>query len=469
MIAVWMLRMLVATTLIGLGASLIARVLRAFGLPQRWAWVAGLCAVMAAPFVALMVPAVPAVAGTAAGLLDLEALQFSGDTVAGGVPMLDPAVGPVGLLGIAWLAAAVLGAVVYGAGWWRLRSARRGWRPSRVAGASVLVSPGAGPAAVGILQPAIVVPEWLLSEEEPVQRLVVLHESQHLAAGDHVVLAVAPLALVMMPWNVTLWWMVRRLRLAVELDCDSRVLASGVEPSVYGSLLLDVAGRGGVGALSIALASPRSSLEQRIEALAGVLPGAGQARTLVFAVAALFCIALACGVAPTAPLDRTEVGEHSVALDVTAAELIGRFGSPATSWMIDGQAASVAAVRALPRNGIALVRIEENVTRRIGNASESTGSRSVVNVVTPAHLAANPALLESPSVVPGEGGSAPDEVRKLLDDPDLHVVIDGRESDRTALRSLEGADIVKLEIVRRRTGDNVVSNVHIETVAARSN
>jgi hypothetical protein len=48
-------------------------------------------------------------------------------------------------------------------------------------------------------------------------------------------------------------------------------------------------------------------------------------------------------------------------------------------------------------------------------------------------------------------------------------VIDGRESDRTALRSLEGADIVKLEIVRRRTGDNVVSNVHIETVAARSN
>jgi hypothetical protein len=448
---------------------MVARVLRAFGLPQRWAWVAGLCAVVASPFVALMVPGVPAVAGTAAGLLDLDVLRFSGDTVAGGVPTLDPAVGPVGLLGIAWLAAALLGAVVYGAGWWRLRSARRGWRPSRVAGESVLVSPGAGPAAVGILQPAIVVPEWLLSEEESVQRLVVLHESQHLAAGDHLVLAVAPLALVMMPWNVTLWWMVRRLRLAVELDCDSRVLASGVEPSVYGSLLLDVAGRIGVGALSIALASPRSSLEQRIDALAGVLPGAGPARTPVFAVAALFCIALACGVAPTAPLDRTEAGEHGVALDVTAAGLIDRFGGPATSWMIDGQAASVAAVRALPRNGIALVRIEENAARRIGNVSESTGSRSVVHVVTPAHLAANPSLLESPSIVPGEGGSALDEVRKLLDDPALHVVIDGRESDRTALRSLEGADIAKLEIVRRRTGDDVVSNVRIETVAARSN
>jgi hypothetical protein len=72
-------------------------------------------------------------------------------------------------------------------------------------------------------------------------------------------------------------------------------------------------------------------------------------------------------------------------------------------------------------------------------------------------------------MVPGEGGSALGEVRKLLDDPDLHVVIDGRESDRTALRSLADADIAKLEIVRRRMGDNVVANVRVETVAARSN
>ena len=53
-------------------------------------------------------------------------------------------------------------------------------------------------------------------------------------------LALAQLALLVMPWNLALWWQIRRLRVAVELDCDARVLRSG-DVRFYGDLLLDVA------------------------------------------------------------------------------------------------------------------------------------------------------------------------------------------------------------------------------------
>ena len=39
------------------------------------------------------------------------------------------------------------------------------------------------------------------------------------------------MAVVLMPWNLPLWWQWRRLRFAIEVDCDARVLASGRIPT----------------------------------------------------------------------------------------------------------------------------------------------------------------------------------------------------------------------------------------------
>lgn len=108
-------------------------------------------------------------------------------------------------------------------------------------GMPVLVSCDTGPALVGLLRPAIVVPDWLLSEPLDSQRLVVQHEEEHRRAGDHVLLGAACLSVCVMPWNVALWWMLLRLRLAVELDCDARVLRRGAGPRSYGSMLLEIA------------------------------------------------------------------------------------------------------------------------------------------------------------------------------------------------------------------------------------
>jgi beta-lactamase regulating signal transducer with metallopeptidase domain len=464
MVVAWMFRMVAASALIGVAAWLLERAFRAVGRPRRWAWVAGLAGVLGSPFLALAVPALRA--SVVESLMGPVGGAAAHVVRAGGGPGAAPFLTATRVVAFLWIVGVLLSLIVYAAGWWRLRSARRAWRHGRVAGESVLVSPGAGPAAIGVLQPAIVVPEWLLTEDASVQRLVVLHEAEHLAEGDHVVLALAPLALVLMPWNVVLWWMVRRLRLAIELDCDSRVLARGVEPSAYGTLLLDVAGRRGVGAFSIALASPRSALEQRIEALSGALPGLTPARRVVLGMAALVCGVLACGVAPTAPIDRVAASDERMAVGPTGADLVRRFGSTGTRWTIDDEPASPDAVRALAAEDLAVVRVQQVQSVRADVAGGVGVSDMVVQIATPARVRANPSEFESSDYVSREGSRSPlRQIRALMNDPALHVVIDGREADRDALRSLSDAEIAKMEVVRQRIGNDVTAGVHIETRA----
>ncbi len=148
---------------------------------------------------------------------------------------------------------------------WALRRRMRQWRTAALLGTSVLVAPDAGPAVVGLLRPRIVVPQWLLHATASRQVLVLAHEQAHLDARDPRYLAMALVLLVAMPWNLPLCWQVRRLRRAMEVDCDARVLARGHSPLAYGELLLDVGQRQSVRlGLSSAMSASTSFLEQRI-------------------------------------------------------------------------------------------------------------------------------------------------------------------------------------------------------------
>jgi len=74
--------------------------------------------------------------------------------------------------------------------------------------------------------------------------------------------------LVAMPWNLPLSWQLRRLRFAIEVDCDARVLRQGHDISQYGETLIAVgARRGRPLALVPAMAGSPSSLEQRIRTM----------------------------------------------------------------------------------------------------------------------------------------------------------------------------------------------------------
>src|SRR4030095_1679071 len=172
-------------------------------------------------------------------------------------------------LGLVWGAAALLALAGYGAATWSLARRRRSWREVEVDGQSVLLAPGTGPAVVGALRPQIVVPEWSLDLSSEQRTLMIEHERQHVRARDPLLLHVAALVALIMPWNLAAWWLNRRLRLAVELDCDARVLAGGHDPRAYGTLLLDVCSRRlqpGVG-LSPALFERASSLTRSMLAM----------------------------------------------------------------------------------------------------------------------------------------------------------------------------------------------------------
>jgi hypothetical protein len=87
-------------------------------------------------------------------------------------------------------------------------------------------------------------------------------------AGDHLLLAAAWLVVIALPWHPAVWYILGRLRLAIELDCDARVLRAGASPRSTARLLIEVATHGGgsrIGAL--ALADGPSQLELRIRAM----------------------------------------------------------------------------------------------------------------------------------------------------------------------------------------------------------
>ena len=88
-----------------------------------------------------------------------------------------------------------------------------------------------GPAVIGFWRPEIVVPKWLLCADQHVMRLALAHESEHVRARDPLLLLAGTVAIVLLPWNLPLWWQWRRLRLSIEVDCDARVLASAASPT----------------------------------------------------------------------------------------------------------------------------------------------------------------------------------------------------------------------------------------------
>jgi TonB family protein len=163
------------------------------------------------------------------------------------------------------------------------------------------------PTVIRYLWPQIVVPRWVLCWDEEAQRRLIAHEEQHERAGDPWLLLGGAAALVLMPWNLLLWWQVRRLRLAIEVDCDARVLREMPGTRAYGLLLLAVGERvSRARALTVAFSEPCSLLERRIRILTQSLTRPGRpALTVLCTAAALAPLCIAALPVPELPrLDR---------------------------------------------------------------------------------------------------------------------------------------------------------------------
>jgi len=163
-------------------------------------------------------------------------------------------------------------------------------------GIRVRVSTTAGPGVFGFRPMNIVLPAWVLELEPSLRDLVLRHEEQHRAARDPYVLLVATLITALVPWNLPLWIQARRLRLAIEIDCDRRVLGRQKKWRPYALLLLAIAQRKTNIATQMvpALFTSTSNLELRINAMrTKATPSRLQAVALSLMTAAALTVACA--------------------------------------------------------------------------------------------------------------------------------------------------------------------------------
>ena len=218
------------------------------------------------------------------------------------------------VLGWAWLAASAVSALGLVATQRRLRRRLGGCRSRIVDGEPVLVSSDFGPAVVGVVRPRIVLPEWALAMRDADRRIIVAHETEHRQARDPLLAAVALVTVAALPWNAALWWQLRRLRLAIEIDCDRRVVARhGHDPHAYGMLLLKAREHASGVTSALAMAAPRSGLGRRVEALVDGRPRPAVRRWSALAAAVVLASGIFAVPAPRLFMVRAAVADASVA------------------------------------------------------------------------------------------------------------------------------------------------------------
>src|SRR6266550_6295885 len=250
------------------------------GRPTRWAWVVALVGSYLVPVAAWVRPdafatfAVPIPTLAEAAPSSSVGTASTTSTILHQPPSRSFSLTDLDvLLRWGWGAGSILmlGALVIAAA--RLVSARRRWRQEAIDGRVVLVSRNVGPAVVGVWSPRVVLPEWALALPASDRELMLAHEEQHLRAADPALLACGFVLVLLAPWNVALWWQWRRLRLAVEMDCDARVLAQGRSAPAYGELLLRVGRRRSAQMVGVAaFGEPVSFLESRIRRMLAAMP-----------------------------------------------------------------------------------------------------------------------------------------------------------------------------------------------------
>lgn len=271
MIAAWMVYALVISLLVSVAALIAERIAILRSCQSRWIWVSALLLSVAVPALfawhgarsnARPATAVLALASQEAPPVYAQSpiVWIGGDTtVVSRRATLDTWV----LAG--WSTMSALALATLSIGWMQLRRRLRSGVADKVDGVSVTVTHDVGPAVVGIIRPRIVIPRWLLQADAATQAIAIAHEREHMQVQDIRVLGAALLLAVLLPWNLPVWWQLRRLRFAMEVDCDRRVLRAGQSRASYSAVLLNVATRlVPLRAAAAGLSESGSSLEKRI-------------------------------------------------------------------------------------------------------------------------------------------------------------------------------------------------------------
>ena len=319
MVIAWIGYCLLVSAFLGLAAFAAERALGHYRRPVRGVWVAALAGSLLLPLAAYVVPAlvarlspmpqgipipVEALAGLGAGSADAVDAAFDRGAVVSAARTL-----------LAWLwGVSVLALGGYLVASYRgLKREMEGWTPGRVLDAPVMMSKDRGPAVVGIRRGVIVMPTWIADLEEDLLRLVFLHEREHQRAGDQRWFALGLVSAIAMPWNPIVWWQLHRLRLAIEFDCDRRVVERGVSRRDYAEALLAVGSRVSAAPFAAAAFTERKpAVERRLRRLTEPLRRLRGPRAAIAAGVGTLALILACGSPTPTATDARATAEYSV-------------------------------------------------------------------------------------------------------------------------------------------------------------
>jgi beta-lactamase regulating signal transducer with metallopeptidase domain len=446
---VWMVYSAVIALIVAIAARAVESLARVAGYRVRWIWAGALALTLflsaSAPF--RIGQAVPAVAmrsshvtsdytGDAADAAWLTTLSARVEGVRRSIAspfqramvVVDHTASPAANAGAGSLAVAIsLGlTIVFVAVGRRFRRARQTWPLVTMEGVDVRVAPRVGPLVIGVLHPEIVVPRWLLGRDAADQRLVVAHENEHVRARDPLLLGAALIAGVVAPWNPAVWYMLSRLRLAIELDCDARVLRRGAAPRSYGSLLIDVAEHAsGLRLSALALADDSSHLHQRLLAMGPRAPRFARLRSGFAAAFALVAVLVACEA--SLPADG-ETGNTS-----GAAALATRETEPTTHVVIPTPPPSIGRLKAVNTKRNAP---RKQVAARATPATARADSNRLQRIAP-----TEPVTVDSGNALGLIGAKATAQATPI-------VIIDGVRSTMDQLRSIARDQIEGIEIVK---------------------
>ena len=299
----------VVSLLLALAAWTCERAVRGLAFPTRWIWASALAGSLVLTLFVLPWPG-----GVSTPLELVTADAASGPIAAPLTALTNGLTLPNGLdpyVGAAW---AVLSLMV---GFMLLRAQvglspeRSTWTRMQLRDREIFLAEDFGPGVVGLIHSAIVMPRWALDMTEQEQELMLRHEAEHRAAHDVWLTSGALWLLALLPWSVPLWWTVRRLRLAIEIDCDYRVLRRSSEVMHYAGLLVEIGARRMTSpAGALAFARPAPFLERRIRAMTDN-PKPRFLRALRMIVITGLLVVTACQMdqIPTAPPQRSVAAE----------------------------------------------------------------------------------------------------------------------------------------------------------------
>jgi beta-lactamase regulating signal transducer with metallopeptidase domain len=279
---------------LGIAALLLERVLPA-DWPRRWLWCAAIALSMILPGVYRAQHTWAVAASSSHHAHQMTTLPVLDRDWWAHTDSFNATINQVWLVMSVGLIAWTVVSILWVAGVMRLSRRGRRARSTVVDGVPVVVTERMGPATVGLWRSRVLVPRWVLALPQAQRRYVLRHEDEHRRAHDARLLFVLSLTLILLPWSLALWWQLRRLRLAVEMDCDTRVVTSLGDAPAYGALLLRVATAASRGPrLQPALLGGMGMLERRLTVLLDPTPLRRMQRILLPALAlALMLLVLA--------------------------------------------------------------------------------------------------------------------------------------------------------------------------------